>query len=156
MYGFAWMHNLEKSHDFKGYTFQMLRENEGCIVPVEIEVTSVKSCKSQRGNSYIQVIGDDAMGESNRINVFQDDAERWKSELKAGNLLRLRLAAPTGGFSTYTLEKNSKMPNRGWALKYPTKDSDYRVFVMSIGEKEDAYQTDEEVLSQFDGLGSKK
>jgi hypothetical protein len=150
------MHNLEKSHDFKGYTFQMLRENEGCIVPVEIEVTSVKSCKSQRGNSYIQVIGDDAMGESNRINVFQDDAERWKSELKAGNLLRLRLAAPTGGFSTYTLEKNSKMPNRGWALKYPTKDSDYRVFVMSIGEKEDAYQTDEEVLSQFDGLGSKK
>ena len=156
MYGFAWMHNLEKSPDFKGYTFQMLRENEGCIVPVEIEVTSVKSCKSQRGNNYIQVIGDDAMGESNRINVFQDDAERWKSELKAGNLLRLRLAAPTGGFSTYTLEKNSKMPNRGWALKYPTKDSDYRVFVMSIGEKEDAYQTDEEVLSQFDGLGSKK
>lgn len=156
MYGFAWMHNLEKSPEFKGNTFQMLRENEGCIVPVEIEVTSVKNCKSQKGNDYIQVIGEDAMGESNRINIFQDDADRWKKELKSGNLLRLRLAAPTGGFSTYTLEKNSKMPNRGWALKYPNKDSDYRVFVMSSGDKDDVYQTDEEVLSQFDMLGRKK
>jgi hypothetical protein len=96
------------------------------------------------------------MGESNRINIFQDDADRWKKELKSGNLLRLRLAAPTAGFSTYTLEKNSKMPNRGWALKYPNKDSDYRVFVMSSGDKDDVYQTDEEVLSQFDMLGRKK
>jgi hypothetical protein len=156
MYGFAWMHNLEKSPEFKGNTFQMLRENEGCIVPVEIEVTSIKNCKSQKGNDYIQVIGEDAMGESNRINIFQDDADRWKKELKSGNLLRLRLAAPTAGFSTYTLEKNSKMPNRGWALKYPNKDSDYRVFVMSSGDKDDVYQTDEEVLSQFDMLGRKK
>jgi hypothetical protein len=48
------------------------------------------------------------------------------------------------------------MPNRGWALKYPNKDSDYRVFVMSSGDKDDVYQTDEEVLSQFDMLGRKK
>jgi hypothetical protein len=48
------------------------------------------------------------------------------------------------------LEQNKKMPNKGWAYRFPTKDSDYRVFVMKPPvSAEDKYQTEDEVLEQF-------
>ena len=149
-YGFAWIHNVENSPDFKGNTFQTLRENDGCVCPVEIEVVSRKACKSKKGNSYLQLEVEDAMGEKNRLNVWEDDVSRWDREMKKGNLLRLRLMPPDKGFSTYTLEQNKKMPNKGWAYRFPTKDSDYRVFVMKPPvSAEDKYQTEDEVLEQF-------
>jgi len=149
-YGFAWIHNVENSPDFKGNTFQTLRENDGCVCPVEVEVVSRKVCKSKKGNSYLQLEVEDAMGEKNRLNVWEDDVARWDREMKKGNLLRLRLMPPDKGFSTYTLEQNKKMPNKGWAYRFPTKDSDYRVFVMKPPvSAEDKYQTEDEVLEQF-------
>jgi len=151
-YGFSWMHSLEKSADFKGITYQTLRSYDGCIAPVEVEILKVKRCLSKNDKEYVQIVAEDAVGESNRINIFYDDFKRWKEELKKGNLIRIRLSGPSGGFTSYTLEKNQKIPNRGWALIYPTKESDFRIVVLSKTDDEDKFQTDEEVLGQFDGL----
>jgi hypothetical protein len=67
-----------------------------------------------------------------------------------GNLLRVRLQPPSGGFNTYTLESNQQGKFRG-RLRYRDKDDDPRIFVMKPGVKEDEkFMTDEEVLAQFE------
>ena len=148
-YGFPWTHNLEKSPDFKGFTFQTLKDNEGCISPVDVEVVSCKNATSQKGTSYLSMEVEDARGERGRINVWEDDRKRWEEEFVKGNLLRLRLAPPSGGFSTYTLEKNPKQPNKRWQLKFPTKESDYRVCVLRKPQAEEDFQSEEDTMEQF-------
>ena len=147
-YGFAWTHNLEKSKDFKGYTFESFSENEGCVCPVEVEIISVKMCTSKNGNPYSQLEVEDVMGQKQRVNIWMDDLKRWGKELSAGNLVRLRLQPPSNGFPTFSLEKNNKLPNKNWQLKFSTKESDYRVFVMQQPE-EDKYLSDDELIEQF-------
>jgi len=149
-YGFAWTHNLEKSKDFKGYTFEAFKENIGCICPVEVEIVVRKMCKSKKGTTYCQLEVEDALGEKNKINIWEDDFKRWDSELKKGNLVRLRLQAPDKGFPTYTLEQNKKLPNQRWVYKFPTKETDCRVYLMKSAEVEkDKYLSEEEILEQF-------
>ena len=149
-YGFAWTHNLEKSKDFKGYTFEAFKENIGCICPVEVEIVVRKMCKSKKGTTYCQLEVEDALGEKNKINIWEDDFKRWDSELKKGNLVRLRLQSPDKGFPTYTLEQNKKLPNQRWVYKFPTKETDYRVYLMKSAEVEkDKYLSEEEILEQF-------
>ena len=152
-YGFPWTHSLEKSPDFKGFTFQMLKDNEGCVSPVEVEVISCKTATSKKGTSYKSLEVEDARGERGRVNIWEDDGERWGEEFVKGNLLRLRLCPPSEGFSTYTLEKNPKQPNKRWQLKFPTKESDYRVVVLRKKADESDFQTDEEVMKQFGKAG---
>jgi len=150
-YGFAWEHDLEKSSDFKGYTFQILREHENCIVPVEIKVLSTKKNKTKNGKDYISIEAEDAMGEKNRIFFWEEDVFRWEEELKKDNLLRVRLSPPSGGFNGYSLERNLRDPNKRWQQKYPTKELDFRVIVLKNPASDDEkYQTDDEVLKQFE------
>lgn len=149
-YGFAWTHNLEKSKDFKGYTFEAFKENIGCICPVEVEIVVRKMCKSKKGTTYCQLEVEDALGEKNKINIWEDDFKRWDSEFKKGNLVRLRLQSPDKGFPTYTLEQNKKLPNQRWVYKFPTKETDCRVYLMKSAEVEkDKYLSEEEILEQF-------
>ena len=150
-YGFAWEHDLEKSPDFKGYTFQILREHENCIVPVEIKVLSIKKNKTKNGKDYISIEAEDAMGEKNRIFFWEEDVFRWEEELKKDNLLRVRLSPPSGGFNGHSLERNLRDPNKRWQQKYPTKELDFRVIVLKNPASDDEkYQTDDEVLKQFE------
>lgn len=150
-YGFAWEHDLEKSPDFKGYTFQILREHENCIVPVEIKVLSTKKNKTKNGKDYISIEAEDAMGEKNRIFFWEEDVFRWEEELKKDNLLRVRLSPPSGGFNGHSLERNLRDPNKRWQQKYPTKELDFRVIVLKNPASDDEkYQTDDEVLKQFE------
>jgi len=150
-YGFAWEHDLEKSSDFKGYTFQILREHENCIVPVEIKVLSIKKNKTKNGKDYISIEAEDAMGEKNRIFFWEEDVFRWEEELKKDNLLRVRLSPPSGGFNGHSLERNLRDPNKRWQQKYPTKELDFRVIVLKNPASDDEkYQTDDEVLKQFE------
>ena len=150
-YGFAWEHDLEKSSDFKGYTFQILREHENCIVPVEIKVLSTKKNKTKNGKDYISIEAEDAMGEKNRIFFWEEDVFRWEEELKKDNLLRVRLSPPSGGFNGHSLERNLRDPNKRWQQKYPTKELDFRVIVLKNPASDDEkYQTDDEVLKQFE------
>lgn len=150
-YGFAWMHDLEKSKDFKGYTFQNLREHGNCIAPVEIKIISVKKSKSKNNKEFISVEAEDALGEKNRIFFWEDDAFRWEEELKKDNLLRIRLCPPNGTFTGYNIERNARDSTRRWQQKYPSKDTDFRVVLLSDPEsEEDKYQTNDEVLKQFE------
>ena len=149
-YGFAWTHNLEKSKDFKGFTFESFVGNTNCVCPVEVEIISCKNATSKNGNSYLQLEVEDAMGQKNKVNVWKDDMIRWGAELQQGNLVRLRLQSPDNGFPTYSLERNNKLPNKNWSLKFPTKDLDYRVYVMKPAESEDEkYLSDDELMEQF-------
>lgn len=155
-YGFPWTHNLEKSPDFKGFTFQTLKDNDGCVSPVEVEVVSAKANTSQKGNSYLSLEVEDARGERGRVNVWEDDRKRWGEEFVKGNLLRLRLCPPSGGFTTYTLEKNPKQPSKNWQLRYPTKESDYRVCVLGKPSSDEDFQSEDDVMEQFGKAASEE
>lgn len=151
-YGFAWIHELERSPDYTGNkTFSDCKNvAEGAAYPVEMKVKKTVEAKSRKGHSYRQVIAEDATGAEAKINVWSDDWSRWQSEFKVGNLLRVRLQPPSGGFNTYTLESNQQGKFRG-RLRYRDKDDDPRIFVMKPGVKEDEkFMTDEEVLAQFE------
>ena len=150
-YGFAWVHELEKSPDYKGnLTFDVLKSELDTIYgPVEIKVNKVMEVKSKKGNVYHQVIAEDVTGEIAKINVWEDDWNWWKNEFYPGALLRIRLQLPSGGFSTYTLEPNQVGFKRG-IKKYKYKDDDIRVIVYKKGEdQKEKFLTDEEIFEQF-------
>jgi len=151
-YGFAWIHELERSPDYRGnLTFDALKNDiHNTVAPVEVTVKKCSVVTSKKGTTYRQVLAEDVTGQQNRINIWDDDWQRWQQEFKADNLLRLRLQPPSGGFNTFTLESNQKGKYRG-IKRYPDKAHDPRVWVMQMGKKEeDKYLTDEEALEQFD------
>jgi len=150
-YGWAWIHELERSPDYKGnLTFDALRNNIDQVSgPVELRVRKSQSVKSQKGTTYRQIIAEDVTGQENKINIWAEDWSRWEEEFKVGNLLRVRLQPPSGGFNTFTLESNQLGKFRG-AKKYRDKEDDPRVFVMKFGQKEEEkFLSDEEALAQF-------
>ena len=149
-YGFTWLHDLEKSPDHKNnYTFEGLRQAINYIGPVEVKILKRTDMTSKKNKTYCQLEAEDILGEKQRINIWNDDIARWDKELLKGNLVRLRLNPPNGGFNTYTLESNRIDPKRPYLLRYPTKDVDHRVFVMRFPVEENKYQTSEEVLEQI-------
>jgi len=129
-YGFVWKTNLEKSPDFLGgLTIQALNANyeEGfAFSTVELEIEKVEKRKGQKKN-YYQVTASDFNCERIKINVWEDDHEIFKEELKVGNLIKVLLEPPTGGFPTYSLKKLS------WQERYNKnrfKNSDFRIVLM--------------------------
>lgn len=150
-YGFAWIHELERSPDYKGnFTFDALRSDiNQSVSPVEMRIKSCREITSKKGTTYRQIIAEDVTGQENRINVWADDWNRWSKELKAGNLIRMRLQPPSNGFNTFTLESNQIGKYRG-QLRYRNKEDDPRIFVMQFGKKdEEKFMTDDEVMEQF-------
>lgn len=152
-YGFAWIHDLERSPDYKGnLTFDALKTDlHSASGPVEFKV--VKTLRTESKNKktiYWKVIGEDATGQQNTINVWEDDWNRFQEEFKAGNLLRVRLQPPSGGFNTFLLESNQVGKWRGGPKRYPDKSDDPRVVVMRPGVKvEEKFLDDDEALEQF-------
>lgn len=134
-YGFAWVHPLEFSPDYKGnLTFDNLKNNSNiAVAAVEMKILKATKTKSKKGTEYYSVVAEDVTGQQNKINVWQDDWERWGNEFKEGNLLRVRLQPPSGGFNTFTIESNQgKLKWRG-QKKYAEKRDDIRVIVMREG-----------------------
>ena len=156
-YGFAWIHELERSPDYRGnLTFDALRNNHGGIAgPVEIRVKKIEEKTSKKGSSYWQLYAEDVTGQENKINIWSDDYSRFRKEFTAGNLLRMRLQPPSGGFNTFLLESNQGGKYRH-QKRFNDKDDDPRIMVMRIGEKEEEkFMTDEEILDLFNNLGEK-
>ena len=154
-YGFAWIHELERSPDYRGnLTFDSLRSDiDSSSGPVELRVKKVIQMTSKKGSTYSQVLAEDVTGQENKINVWSDDWDRWHKELSEGNLIRIRLQPPSGGFNTFLLESNQNGKYRG-QKRYRDKDDDPRVIVMRVGLKEEEkFMTDEEVLELFNNLG---
>ena len=150
-YGFAWVHELERSPDYKGgMTFDALKNDiDTGSGPVELCVKKVTRTKSKKGNDYFQVLAEDATGQENRLYVWMDDWNWWEAEFAVGNLLRVRLQPPSGGFNTFLIESNQVGKWRQ-QKKYLDKSEDPRVFVMRRGQKEEEkFLTDDEALEQF-------
>lgn len=149
-YGFAWIHELERSPDYRGnLTFDVLKNTDCASGPVELLVKKTVKAKSKKNNEYWQVIAEDVTGQENRINIWADDWEWWGKELSAGNLLRVRLQPPSGGFNTFLLESNQIGKWRG-QKRYQERSDDPRVYVMKKGQKEEEkFLTDDEALEQF-------
>lgn len=150
-YGFAWVHELERSPDYKGnLTFDALKNSIDCASgPVELRVKKTTKIKSKKGNEYHQVLAEDVTGHENKINVWADDWAWWSKELNAGNLLRVRLQPPSGGFNTFLLEANQVGKWRG-QKRYHNKADDPRVIEMRPGQKEEEkFLTDDEAMEQF-------
>jgi len=155
-YGFTWIHELERSPDYKGnLTFDALKnETDVSAGPVEMKIlkgSESKSTKitSKKGNTYYQLLAEDVTGQQNKINIWQDDWDWWSSVFVEGNLLRLKLQAPSAGFSTFTLESN-QIGNRRGSKRYTNKEDDIRVIVYEKGKaEEEKFLTDKEALEQF-------
>jgi hypothetical protein len=148
-YGFAWIHELENSPNYVGgHTFDALKDDPHVLVDfVEVVVKSCKKTKSKNGKYYYQLVAEDENGQQNKINIWEEDWQRFSEEFKAGNLLRLRLKAPTGGFNTFTLDSN-QIGFRRDLKRYPTKEDDIRVILYKKGEIE-KYLTDNQILDEF-------
>jgi hypothetical protein len=160
-YGFAWIHELERSPDYRGnFTFDVLKNTMNGSSPVEVKVKKVIKAQSKKGNVYYQVMAEDVTGQENRIYVWLDDWEWWSKEFgcvevdgkmkfTAGNLLRIRLQPPSGGFNTFLLENNQIGKWRG-KKRYLDKSDDPRVFPMRKGQKEEEkFLSDDEALELF-------
>jgi DNA polymerase III alpha subunit len=128
-YGFCWEFKIEKSKDFiGGLTFDKLSDlEEEDSLPVEVEVISVNKRKGKR-TEYYQLRVEDSNGDEESVNIWKDDYELYKEELKVGNFLRMRLSPPTNGFKTYTLE-NIGPKNYFNKIKI-NKNDDYRIILM--------------------------
>lgn len=156
-YGFAWIHDLEKSPDYHAeYTFENLRQHPDFICPVEVKIHSVTKTPSKAKKPdgtpktiYYKMKVEDSMSEMNTVNIWEDDFERWGGILQSGNLVRLRLQAPEGGYSTYTLESNRG--SKPWIKRYPDKENDFRVYLMKPPVVEiEKYQTEDETFAQLE------
>jgi|694.fasta_scaffold76140_2 DNA polymerase III alpha subunit len=149
-YGFAWIHELERSPDYKGnLTFDAIRSNhDGSSGPVELKIKKVEEKTSKKGSSYWQIAAEDVTGQENKINIWADDWNRWSKEFVKGNLLRVRLQPPNGGFPTFLLESNQGSGRFRFQKKYHDKEDDPRVIIMRFGKaEEEKHMTDEEVLN---------
>lgn len=128
-YGFLWHHPVEKSPDFSGLTFELMREDEAPVAPVEVLITSVEKKLAKSGKTtYWLLKVEDAQGEFQLVQVWQDDWDRFSEELKVGNIVRIKLQPPTGGFRRYTLFSVPKWQRDKLIPK--KKENDFRVVVM--------------------------
>lgn len=175
-YGFAWIHELERSPDYIGnMTFESLKNNlyveSG---PVELQVKDVKKITSKKNVVYFQVTAEDVTGAQAKINIFMDDWLLWHQEfgwnkpvwdeeektnklkddgkICYGNLLRVRLKPPTGSFTTFTLESNY-IGNWRNKKRFENKSEDFRVVKLAHAEKKsDKILTDEEALEFLNNI----
>lgn len=138
-YGFVWRHPMRFLAGWdQTCTFDKHKVETayGGSWPVDVELLKVSRCVSKKGNSYTQLEVQDADFRKERINVWEDDSKIFAEYLKAGNVLRMILAAPDGGFRTYQLES---LPGPRWKRKKPDPQmAQYDCRVQLAGTMEEA------------------
>lgn len=125
-YGFLWDHPLDKSPDYNGFSFNVYRNEESIIGSVEVLIKEVNEKISKNNNRYYLMKVEDAFGEEQFVQVWENDWEIFNDLLIEGNLVRLTLSAPSAGFSSYTLYS----PPKYMRWKLPSKEYDFRVILM--------------------------
>lgn len=134
-YGFQWTHRLETCPDYTGNTIDKFleeAETEGLAVGmVEVEIVNVKKRTSKKGTDFYSVEIEDANGKQMFVNIWMDDYTRFENEIKTGNLVKMRVRPPSGGFNTLTFESVPKNLRR----KLPPKEEDPRLIVIKQPEK---------------------
>jgi DNA polymerase III alpha subunit len=146
-YGFRWVSPLTLSPDYKGdMTFERHRyeveNNDAIAAPVELEILECIEKTARTGKKYRQIKGADGNDEVAWINVWLSDWERWKEELFAGNLIRMRAKPPKHPYPTYSIDS---------VPKHIGKEEDYRIKVLEKGKSrnKERPKSDEEILESI-------
>ena len=143
-YGFQWNHVLETVPEYTGATLdKFLQEvdSQGLSVGmVEVQIKAVRKRTSKNNVEFYSVDIEDANGKSMVVNIWMDDYTRFQDELIAGNLVKMRIRPPSGGFNTLTFDSVPKKDRK----KLPPKEQDARLLVMKLPEK-----PKEETLDDF-------
>lgn len=133
-YGFLWRHPLEKSPNYKGLTFDALR-NEGKQTGfVQIRILNVEKKVSKKGTDYRLLKVEDAHSEEQFVQIWSDDWERFGDWLTKDQLVQIKVDVPSGGFNRYTL--NGPQKHKRYLLP-KDRTQDFRVFVMQFGKEEE-------------------
>jgi DNA polymerase III alpha subunit len=114
-YGFPWQYILTQSPDYKGKTFEEfdVAYEERDITGKAVEIQVIEKPKTIKGKkvTYHRVRVMDGNGRAETVTVWKDDFARFAEEFNFwfdigewGNLLRIRLKRPEGGYSGYTFE----------------------------------------------------
>lgn len=133
-YGFEWIHVLETSPDYTGDTldrFLMICEEEKRNSGrVEVLIRAVRRRESKKGTEFYSVDIEDANGKNMSVNVWMDDYLRFRDKLVAGNMVKMRVRPPSGGFNTLTFESVPKHMRS----KLPPAEDDERCLLMKPAE----------------------
>lgn len=131
-YGFQWTHLLETCPDYTGATIDAFldeAENEGLtvgMVEVQIKLKQKRTSKGQKAVEYYTFTLEDANGKQMKMNIWMDDYTRFEEDLKVGNLIKVRVRPPSGGFETLTFESVPRHQRK----HLPPKEEDFRLIVM--------------------------
>ena len=135
-YGFQWIHELEESPDYTGKTIDSLLmdvEDRGIHVGcIEVKILSVESKQSKKGHTYHTAQVEDAHGKSMFVTIWNDDYVRFKDELRANTLVRMRVNPPNGKWNRLTFESWGRQERYKHVPK--EKDNDCRLYLMRRGE----------------------
>lgn len=127
-YGYQWVHTLEKSEDYEGYTVDKFMADQKEVGCLEVMLQRVESLKSKKSDTYYYVLHvEDANGREILITMWGDDHERFKEDLKPDNLLKIRVKPPEGRWSKWTFETVPRNLRRSLSRN---KDDDLRFYVM--------------------------
>jgi DNA polymerase III alpha subunit len=136
-YGFQWTHILECSPDYTGATIDKFldeAENHGLqvgMIEVQIKQVQKRTSKGEKATEFYSITVEDANSKQIKVTVWMDDYNRFREEWRTGNLLKIRVRPPVGGFNTLTFESVPRQQR-----KYlPPKEEDYRVRVMRLPEQ---------------------
>ncbi len=130
-YGFQWSSNVERSPLYKGYTIDLFMSRvQAEKIPeeyIEVEILKVDKRKSKSGTEFYSVTVEDANGKNATVNVWLDDYIRFAEDLKKGNLVRMLVRPPSGGYKTFSFSS----PQKRFRHKLPkNKEDDLRLVVL--------------------------
>lgn len=150
-YGFQWTHQLETSPDYTGRTIDVFLDEceikgEGAGM-IEVLVRSVRKRTSKKGVEFYTVEVEDANARCMNMNVWLDDYTRFREELKKGNMLKMQVRPPSGGYNTLTFKSCPKRERKF----LPPKEDDVRILKMKEQEKVETPKVDLDDL-KFDVL----
>lgn len=135
-YGYPWDNRIKNIPDYKAdrnFVNQKIQSEQGALfttVMCEIIEVNVKSFKNKKGKFASITVMDDNF-EIGRITIWEEDYERFKSELKKGNLISIQVCPPSNGFSSYTF----RSPPKHKRYELPKeKKMDYRLVLLETGD----------------------
>lgn len=138
-YGYPWDNRVKNAKEYepnKNFNNLKLLDEAGALwatVICEVMEVNVKKFKSGKGSfASISVVDDNF--EMGRITIWDDDFQRFKPELKKGNLISIQVCPPSNGFSSYTF----KSPPRHKRYELPKdKALDYRLVLLEEKGKDE-------------------
>jgi len=132
-YGFQWVHELEESPVYAGYTIEKFDQSGQPVGTIEVKINKKENKTAKNGNQYWSLKVEDANGRNAVITVWSEDYERFAEEFCMGNLIRIQVKAPSNGFPSYTMHGPKKHERA--RLLPRNKEDDMRVYVLPQGHE---------------------